>query len=210
MRTWFLSFLFCLALRVSAHAQPPSPAAPAPATPLTTTGPADRGARAFNLGRFEEAIGEYRKAYELREDPEYLFNIAQGYRQLGRPEQALFFFKRYLATAVAPANRADVQELIAELEPQVTERLAEGTPGALEGPRAPQKDVSLLPGTSGVALAGANPAPVAKKPLVGKWWFWTGIGGVLAAGLITTLLLTGRSSQTNVPMTNLGNTKVFE
>lgn len=42
-----------------------------------------RGTNAFNLGHYLEAVKEYEAAYQLKEDPALLFNIAQAYRLAG-------------------------------------------------------------------------------------------------------------------------------
>ena len=44
-------------------------------------------------------------------------------------------------------------------------------------------------------------API--KPLYTRWWFWTAIGGVVAAGAVTTAVVL--SGQTDVPGTSLGS-----
>ena len=41
------------------------------------------GQRLLERGRAQEAIAEFRRAYELRADPRFLYDIADGYRQLG-------------------------------------------------------------------------------------------------------------------------------
>lgn len=55
----------------------------------------NKGDAAYNLGRFEEAIEWFTKAYEAWPLAEFLYNIAQSYRQLGNCKQALFFYKRF-------------------------------------------------------------------------------------------------------------------
>jgi hypothetical protein len=41
-----------------------------------------------------------------------------------------------------------------------------------------------------VADLTATPTPTRSTPLYGRWWFWTGVGVVLAGGVTTVLLLT--------------------
>ncbi len=55
----------------------------------------NKGDAAYNLGRFDEAIEWFTKAYEAWPLAEFLYNIAQSYRQLGNCKQALFFYKRF-------------------------------------------------------------------------------------------------------------------
>ncbi len=79
----------------------------------------DRGAKLYNLGHFQDAIGDFEKAYDLDPSPIFLFNIAQSHRQLGNKERALFFYRRYLEQAPKAANREDVERRIKDLQASV-------------------------------------------------------------------------------------------
>ncbi|MDZ4696012.1 MAG: tetratricopeptide repeat protein [Deltaproteobacteria bacterium] len=74
------------------------------------------GTKEYNLGRFDEAIAAFEKAYEQDPAPILLFNIAQSHRQLGRHERALFFYRRFLDADPAAKNRAAVQARMVELK----------------------------------------------------------------------------------------------
>ena len=74
------------------------------------------GDRLFKLGRYEEAVAEYRRAYELRADPRFLYHIAESYRELGATEQALFYYERFLAGAPDAPERDEVLDKITELD----------------------------------------------------------------------------------------------
>ena len=50
----------------------------------------------YDLGHFAEAAKEFEAAYELKNDPAFLYDLAQSYRQAGNPEQALHFYRTYL------------------------------------------------------------------------------------------------------------------
>ena len=148
-----------------------------------------QGHRLYQLGRYQEAIAEYRRAYELRADPPFLFQIAESYRQLGATEQALFYYDRYLAGAADGPDRDAAEERVSEIErlrarPAVTA----APPGLI-----------IAPGTG----TGAKPP----TPLWRRWWVWTAVGAVLAAG-VTAVALAGRS-EGSVPSTDLGNKKFF-
>ncbi len=179
----------------------PSPAtATSPATTTTTSSastPADaeidehvaQGHRLYQLGRYQEAIAEYRRAYELRADPPFLFQIAESYRQLGATEQALFYYDRYLAGAADGSDRDAAEERVSELERlRARPAVATAPPGLI-----------TAPGTG----AGAKPP----TPVWRRWWVWTAIGAALAAG-VTVAALAGRSEST-IPTTDLGNKKFF-
>ena len=55
----------------------------------------NKGNTAYNLGKWEEAVDHFTKAYEAWSQPEFLYNIAQSYRQAGNCKQALHFYKRF-------------------------------------------------------------------------------------------------------------------
>jgi len=192
--------LTLLAAGPAAGAEPaPAPTTPTPATtaisPASTPADAEideqvaQGHRLYRLGRYQEAIAEYRRAYELRADPAFLFQIAESYRQLGATEQALFYYDRYLAGAPEGTDRDAAEERVSELERLRARPAVAPTPPGL----------IAAPGTG----AGTRPP----TPLWRRWWVWTALGAALAAG-VTVAALAGRS-ESSVPTTDLGNKKFF-
>jgi tetratricopeptide (TPR) repeat protein len=147
-----------------------------------------QGHRLYQLGRYQEAIAEYRRAYELRADPPFLFQIAESYRQLGATEQALFYYDRFLAGAAQGADRDAAEERVSELE-----RLRAGPALAATPP--------------GLIAAGPGAGAKQPTPVWRRWWVWTAVGAVLAAG-VTAAALAGRS-ESAIPTTDLGNKKFF-
>jgi tetratricopeptide (TPR) repeat protein len=147
------------------------------------------GQRLLERGSTQEAIAEFRRAYELRADPRFLYDIAGGYRQLGLRDQARFFYERYLAAAPDAPDRDEVEASLAALGP---------TPAS-----APSlaRDVVIVPVASPVAAA------VERPPLWRRWWVWTAFGAVVAAGVLSVLLT--RQSDTPVPATALGDKRFF-
>ena len=110
------------------------------------------GHRLSQLGRYEEAVGEFRRAYELRADPRLLFEIAETYRRLGASDQARFYYERYLASAPAAADRDEVEAKIAAL--QRAPRRARPRPrmvseAALVAPRHRHRPALPRPGGAG-------------------------------------------------------------
>src|SRR5579862_1612047 len=82
----------------------------------------ERATRAYDVGKYNEAIEEYQKAYEIGGDPPMLYNIAQAYRLNDQPTEALRFYRRYLQRAPNARNREDVERKIAELEKSVEDK----------------------------------------------------------------------------------------
>src|SRR5580765_3001478 len=56
----------------------------------------ERGEKLFALGKFDEALEEYQKAFDAKPLPDFLYNIGQCYRNLSDYDQAIFSFKKYL------------------------------------------------------------------------------------------------------------------
>lgn len=188
---------------------PPAPAAPtsptpsrdeapaAPAGPEKTPAPtaADGdverhialGHRLFALARYEEAVAEFRRAYELRADPRFLYHIAEGYRELGSKDQAVFYYDRYLMGAPKASDRDEVEQKIADLG---------GIPGRAIRPRP-----RLL-------MEPPEEAPVERRPTAWRrWWFWAAVGAIVAAG-VTAAVLAGDGDD-GPPATELGSMRFF-
>jgi tetratricopeptide (TPR) repeat protein len=169
----------------------------------------DRGTTFYNLGQFEEAIGEYRKGYEQKADPVFLYNIGQAYRQLGALDRALFFYRRYLSTMPGAPNRAQVEQLVVELDQLVAAQERARTPAPpqpLSGVNAP-----LPPGATDFDRAyvrGLPPGPLDEGPIWHRWWFWAGLGTVVAGGLLAGLLI-GTSRDTGPHGSDLGAVRFF-
>jgi tetratricopeptide (TPR) repeat protein len=79
----------------------------------------DKGMKAYTLGHFPEAIEEFEKAYEMRSEPIFLYNIAQSHRQNNAPQRAIFFYRRYLEADPTVKNRAEIEKRIKDMETQL-------------------------------------------------------------------------------------------
>ena len=76
----------------------------------------DEGSRAYKAGDYRRAVERFLEAYELSGAPAILFNIAQAYRLDGACADALTYYRRSLAEEPDAANRAEVEERIAEMQ----------------------------------------------------------------------------------------------
>lgn len=70
----------------------------------------------YDLRRFDAAIALFEKAFEMRPDPVFLYNIAQAHRMAGRAADAVAFYRNYLRKAPDAPNAGDVRGWIAQLE----------------------------------------------------------------------------------------------
>ena len=97
------------------------------AAPKTADDWYEEGANQYTLGNFDRAIDAFKQGFSLEPDESkkanYLYNIAQAYRQTHDCKNALFFYKRFLAlkandTAkpIPAKKRKEVEDFIAELD----------------------------------------------------------------------------------------------
>jgi tetratricopeptide (TPR) repeat protein len=150
------------------------------------------GHRLYQLGQYQEAIVELRRAYELRADPRFLYEIAEAYRQLGATDQALFYYERYLVGAPEAPDRDAVEDRVAELE-----SLRARPPLPAPGSRPPAQ----------IALAAAAPPQPRSTSIWRRWWLWTAIGLAIAAGVTAAAL--SRRGETPLPATDLGDKRFY-
>ena len=76
----------------------------------------DLAEKAYALGKFDDALKHYERAFELKQLPPLLFNIGQCHRNLGNWERASFFYQGYLSREPKAKNRDKVQALIADID----------------------------------------------------------------------------------------------
>src|SRR4051812_24789005 len=74
------------------------------------------GKRHYDLGEFAEALTAFKKAYLNYEEPVFIFNIAQCYRQLGQRAEAVRSYRSFLRNYPNAPNRATVERIIGEQE----------------------------------------------------------------------------------------------
>jgi tetratricopeptide (TPR) repeat protein len=172
----------------------PDASAPATAAEVEVAEHLALGHRLYQRGQYHEAIVEYRRAYELRAEPRFLYEIAESYRQLGAADQALFYFDRYLASAPDAPDRDQVEDRMTELE------------SLRARPPAPAPRLTLAPLPNGPDLAAPRPKPE-RRSAWKRWWFWTAVGVAIAAG-VTAAALSSRSDSA-VPTTDLGDKRFY-
>ena len=176
----------------------------------------------YQAQKFEEAIPEFKAAYEREAKPGLLFNIAQSYRKAGHLREAIEYYDRYLSSEPKLDNDmrkkvdgylAEARNTLAALELEMKQRLAEEKAAREREPAPPSAappsaaQPSATPPTSGESgssvsapvaraeapLTAASPKDPAKQPspIYKRWWFWTAIGGAVAAAAIITGVAVG-------------------
>jgi hypothetical protein len=156
----------------------------------------------YRLGRFEDALQAYSRAYELFNAPALLFNIGQCHKNLQNHERAIFFFEGYLREETDPEKRALAEELIAVSRGQLARQRIEppksdpvgaaprADAGAPAAPPPPTTAVTVAPDPASTApvfvtspALDEGPTPIEERPLYRTWWFWTAIG--VGAAVVT-------------------------
>jgi len=158
-------------------------------------------AQHYKLGRFQDALDEYSKAYELVPAAPLLFNIAQCWRNLGNHERAVFFLEGYLREAKADAsNRPIAQELVVEERRLYQEQQEQARKHAAEERQRQDESEQdrrareaeerkliearrLREEEEARRVSALRKAEASRMPKVWeKWWFWSVVGGVAIAG----------------------------
>ena len=129
------------------------------------------GDRNFQLGRYEDAIGAYERAYGLDPQPAFLYNIALAHRRQydvdGRLDHLLRareLYRNYLKSNAAGPRRVGVEKILADLDAKITEakggdaKGGEAKGAALESTDARARDATTpAPATDADARLAAAP-----------------------------------------------------
>ncbi len=144
----------------------------------------EHGEKLFALGQFTEALDEYKAAYDAKPIPAFLFNIGQCYRNLGDYDSAIFSYKKYLQLQPDAVNRDQTEKLIEDLEAK--QQAAQEREERDRERRRRDRQREREEADQGSAADATEPAVHAtahvETPFYRKWWFWTGVVLVGAAG----------------------------
>jgi tetratricopeptide (TPR) repeat protein len=148
----------------------------------------NKGLDDFDHKRYDDAIAAFSSSYALAPLPALAFNIAQAYRLKGDCAAALRFYRAYLRELPDAPNRERAETQMGAMQACVD----------VQAKPVAHDDHAAAPASPPVTTAASQPTPSAahldakltqappqKKPLYKKWWLWTVVGGVVAAGAIT-------------------------
>jgi hypothetical protein len=121
------------------------------------------GTKLYDLRRYKEAAKEYEAAYEAKDDPALLFNIAQAYRLAGAYDDAIASYRSYLRRVPRATNRPEVDKRIREMQDLLAaqKRQQEAPP---EGTLQPKPVESNGTTTAIKPPSAAAPAPQPSGP----------------------------------------------
>jgi hypothetical protein len=153
------------------------------------------GREAFDGGRYEVALARWQDAYDLSGRTALLYNIGLAHDRLRHDGEALSAFKTYLAQIPQADNRDEVEGRIRALEAAQREREEVATPPAVAVPTA-EEAARRAPLER--ARQEARPAPRTEsredRSVTSKWWFWTGVGLVVAGGIVAGVAVASSAS----------------
>jgi hypothetical protein len=148
-------------------------------------------------------------------DAMYIYNQGRCFEQNGKGDQAVLRFKEYLrkARSISQAETDAVLKKIEELQSAAGKHEAQPAPAPSPAPAAqpsatsaaaaspalaipPSAAVATTPDRLGISQSAPPPEPQVNPPVYKRWWFWTGIGAVVAGGVVTGVLLSKKSAAT--------------
>lgn len=154
------------------------------------------GRAAYEDGRFEEALGYFRRAHALSGRPELLFNVGQAADRARLDREAVEAWEAYLAAVPESPNRHTVETRVRALRRAMERQEAEAAQAAVPTPReAAEADAAAEPR---VRVVGTDTAQDDRGGIHTKWWLWTAVGAVVVAAVVTGVLVSRGSSGTGV------------
>jgi len=158
-------------------------------------------------------------------DATYIYNSGRCFEQNGKNDQAVLRFKEYLRKAkkLSPSETEAVQKKIEELKGSGGKHEAETPPAPVPTPipaalpaTAPAAAAPISPAISpaaplvapadplGLTQTAPPPEPQEAPPVYKRWWFWTGIGAIVAGGVVTGVVLSKKSAPKSPACDGLG------
>jgi hypothetical protein len=169
----------------------------------------ERAETHFKAGLYGEALAEYQDGYERLPLPGFLINIAQCQRRLGDLASARATYRKFILIAPDSPYAPEVRALVAEIENLMeSETSTSQSAGSKEGLTPPPVAAAVPqpepPSAQPAALVTApanNPPP----PRTGtRWWLWGTVGGAVAVGVVTAVLLSRSPDNTVIHDGSIG------
>jgi len=166
--------------------------------------------KACLLGDVDKGAEILADLYVDTNDVGYIYNSARCFEQNGKNAQSVLRFKEYLRKAKnLPQSDIDaVLKKIDDLQGTAGNHAAQSAPAPLPAPAVqpsaapaasdvpPSAAVATTPDPLGISQSSPPPEPQESPPVYKRWWFWTGIGAVVAGGVVTGVLLSKKSAAT--------------
>jgi tetratricopeptide (TPR) repeat protein len=135
----------------------------------------EAGRLAYSSGRFEEALGHFRRSYELSHRPQLLYNIGQCQDRLRRDADALATFEAFVAAQPDSPQRDEVTARIEILRASAQQATTTETTAETTTETETMETTEATPAP--VVASGSDPAP------------WGVLGAGSAIAIIGAILL---------------------
>ena len=185
------------------------------------------GTVALNLGKYDDAVEHFSRAYGIVQDPALLFSLAQAYRLGGKADRALATYSAFLRAAGNNNKyRGQLERAADEIESltsfmlnhpkdsRPTEKSADEQPASEAAVTKVETPLPLpqpeTPPPSALVLVSDNTQPPPEgngRPVYGRWWFWTGVAAVVAVGAVAAWYYSQPTNQS--PASTYGSVKVL-
>lgn len=185
---WVAGLIALVLVNGTARAQT-KPAAPTVSTAddEVARGLFQAGRAAYENGKYEDALQFFEQAHTRSGRPQLLFNIGQAAERLRQDEKALEVFRAYLSQVPDAPNRVEVETRIKQLEQWIADRNRESgpVPALAIAPTPSETAKRSQPGTDDPAYTESEQRE--DDAVTSKWWFWTGLGAIVAGGTAVAL-----------------------
>jgi tetratricopeptide (TPR) repeat protein len=144
-----------------------------------------QGKEAFEAGRLQDALSAFTRAHELSAHPELLVNMAQCERGLGRTQEAIRLFERFIADAPDHRLRPAAERTLEEL--RAIPRTSADAPTAFASQPTPKPDESTTVPAQALSTDASTATPETPGASGGRTWLWVGVGvgaALLAGGTV--------------------------
>lgn len=140
----------------------------------------EMGRRAFDGGRYAEALDAFQRVFVLTGHPAMLINIANSHARLGEPRRAATSLEQFLALVPDAADRLVLEARIAELYAQ------QDTVPLVEAPPGPPPAESPPPPPAASHPIPSAPAAQEHGLLFGRTYTWLALGASIVLASIGT------------------------
>ena len=141
------------------------------------------GVDLYNRADYEEALKQFHKAFKHSGKATLFHNIARCNESLGKHEEAVKFYERYLKEG-KPADPAVISARIANLRRLIAKKNA-SKPRPASRPVKPASQPAKDPGKKPVVVPVPLPPAPQGRPLRTAGWVLVGVGGAsLVAGFV--------------------------
>jgi tetratricopeptide (TPR) repeat protein len=141
--------------------------------------------RLYRVREFTQAIAKYTEGARLEDAPVFWYNLGQSHRQLAQYEEAIWFYKRYLAEGnPADEERQYIGRFILDMEDEQRKAASKAAPTA---PGTGSATAEVAPEVADRTLAlDIVPSPIEQRR---EQWYEDKIGwGLAGGGLVFTTI----------------------